>query len=87
MTISKTYGFALILTSFLIAWFIANVGVNYDRMELGALANLFVPPVCGFASLFLFAVVDYFYKKPRLIIVILLILFNLYVGITIRLES
>ena len=64
MGLSKKYGFALILASFLLAWFIANVGVHNDQLEMAAIANLFGPPICGIVCLLLFAIFDHFFKKP-----------------------
>ncbi|HZH64681.1 MAG TPA: hypothetical protein VEY10_07285 [Flavisolibacter sp.] len=87
MTLTKKYGFALIFFSFLLAWFIANAGVEHQKLEMAAIANIFIPPICGGISLLLFAIIDYFFKRPRLMVVILLVLVNLCIGIAIRWES
>ena len=87
MVLSKKYGFVCILVSALIAWGIANVGVPTGNLEMAAIANYFGPPIVGIVSLLLFAIIDYFFKKPRLIVVLILVLINVAVGISIRIIS
>ncbi|HYV93926.1 MAG TPA: hypothetical protein VE978_19265 [Chitinophagales bacterium] len=87
MKISKASGFVGILASALIAWSIANVGVDYNKMELGALAPLYIPAVFGIGTLIFFAIVDFFIEKPRTIIVVLLMSLNIYIGMTIRMQQ
>ncbi len=87
MPISKTHGFLMILASFLLGWLIANLGVHYEELEMGAIANLFGPPLCGLISLLLFAIIDYFFKRHRLIVVVLFMLLNLCIGVVVRFKT
>jgi|GEM_PF-6753611 len=84
---SKKFGFVLILVSCLAAWFIANAGVDHQKLEMASIANMFGPPLCGAISLTLFAIVDLVFKTARRILVLLLVIANLFVGISIRMES
>jgi hypothetical protein len=51
-------------TRFLLAWFIANVGVHNDQLEMTPTTNLSGPPICEIVCLLLFAIFDHFFNKP-----------------------
>ncbi|HVM89541.1 MAG TPA: hypothetical protein VMT76_15240 [Puia sp.] len=86
LDLTKFYAALIILVSAIASWLIDNVAVNYDRMELGALANLFVPPIIGFVSLILFLLLDWRFPKARFWVTIIFVVINLFIGIEIRYE-
>lgn len=69
------------------SWIIANVGIDHDRLELGAMINAFGPVIIGGITLIVFALVDWAIPKARLWTTIIFVLVNLYFGIDIRAES
>jgi hypothetical protein len=85
--VTKTNAIIFILLSGLASWSIANVGVDTGKMEMGALANLFVPPIIGLATLVIFLLLDWIFPRIRLVIMVLFIIGNLTTGIIIRLSS
>jgi hypothetical protein len=64
-SLTKISSILLIIGATLISWVIANTGINYDRMELGALANIFIPLVAGALILILFLLVDWIVPEAR----------------------
>jgi hypothetical protein len=74
--------FALILLSVLISWCFATT-VDLNRLELGALFNLFFPPMLGVLTLILFTIVRIIFKRQSVRIVTLSIccVANLYLGL------
>ena len=63
---------------------IAMVGVPLDRMEMGALFNLFGPPLVLVGSMFLFQLIDLTFPKIRLYNVGAFCFINIVFGIYIR---
>jgi hypothetical protein len=63
--LSKIYALIFIFLSGLASWAIATVGVNMDTMEMGALLNLFGPPMVGLASIILFLLIDWLLPHLR----------------------
>ena len=77
----------ILIISGITSWLIANVGINYDTMELGALLPIFIPPVITAISLVLFLLLDWIFPKIRFWLILLLVLSNLFFSIDIRLDS
>lgn len=77
----RLWGSCLIIIATVISFIFAN-SVDYSTLELGALYNLFVPPVIGLVSLILFLLLSLFIKKirPLRIIIGILCVYNIYVG-------
>jgi hypothetical protein len=85
--ISKATSIFVLLGTIVSSWLIANIGVNYDRMELGALANAFIPPMLGVSSIIIFLLVDWIAPKTRLVTTVILTIINIAIAIDIRVES
>ena len=85
--LTKPASIGIILGSGLIAWTIANIGLDYDRMELGALLPLFVPPIITAGAFILFLVLDWAFPKIRFLLVLILVIIILWNSIQIRMES
>lgn len=85
--ISKPISISAIIISVIISWLIANVAVNYDTMELGALINFLFPQILGAATLIVFLLIDWAFPPARLLRTIILVLINIIIGIQIRIES
>ena len=80
-------GLLTIVCSVIISWLIANISVDYDRMEMGALINLLGPFLIGVASLMLFAIVNWIAPNATLFLTIILSLANVLIGVLIRADS
>ena len=69
--------------------FILAVTVDMSHYELGALINYFWPPFVGILSGLLFLLLWWLFKSPkaRIVITIILCLYNVYVGLALHLEK
>jgi hypothetical protein len=78
---------ALLLSGFLS--FILAVTVDMSHYELGGLINLIWPAVVCFMSLLLLLLLWWIIKnlKARIIITVLLCLYNVYVGLALHIEK
>ena len=85
--ITKINALIFILLSAVASYGIANFGVDTGKMEWGAIAIWFGPPIVGLTTLVIFLLLDWIFPKIRLIIMILLIIGNLVTGIALRLSS
>jgi hypothetical protein len=82
----KSASILLIIVSTLISVAVATGWVNYGAIELGALFYYFVPVIAGFATVIAFILADIRFRRFRTGITISLIIFNLLVGILMRLD-
>jgi len=73
--------------SILISW-ILSITVNLDKYELGAVYNIFVPPMVGLITIVLFLVPNAISKSPKTQAISLIVccLINLGVGIIFHFE-
>jgi len=79
------YTVAIVLSAF-IAWLLAMTA-NLNKMELGALFNIFIPPVMGVICIVLLLLISIFKNgKASLIAAIALCSFNLYIGLLLHFE-
>ena len=67
-----------------ISWLIALTYMPLDKMEMGAILNLFGPPIVFAASVLVFYIIDFIKRDIRLYNVIILCLINIAIGIYIR---
>jgi mannose/fructose/N-acetylgalactosamine-specific phosphotransferase system component IID len=72
---------ALFLACSVVISIVLSNNVDLSTLELGALVNIYTPPIVGFCSMFLYALIAWFLKENRKIVLILLISINLVVGI------
>lgn len=77
----------IVAASVVVACLIANIGVDYNRMELGALVNLFGPPIVGVISILVFALLNWAFPKVRVATTVIFCLLNLIIALGIRAES
>lgn len=79
----KSNAILITIVSAMASWLIANIGVDYDRIELGALMNMFVPVTIGAISVVLFALLDWALPRGRIAMTIIFCVINLLSGIAI----
>jgi hypothetical protein len=79
----STIGFSAIISFFL------AITVNQSNQGLGAMENFILPPLVGLMSLLLFLIIWWLIKTPniRIVIVVLLAIYNIYVGLALHLEK
>jgi hypothetical protein len=77
----------LIFASILISWALA-ITVDLNNYELGAVFNLFLPPIIGVFTILFFLVFNAIFKhwKIQRIIIIVCCLINIYVGLVFHFE-
>jgi hypothetical protein len=85
--LTKSGSITAILISVVISWLIANVAVDHDRMELGAMLVLGVPPIIGTVSLLLFLLIDWGLPQTRLVTTIIFVSINIICGTKMRVDS
>ena len=85
---TRTTGVLIICASALISFLLANT-VDMTNYGLGGLINLFWPPFVGLLSVLLFLLLGWFIKtsKTVILIVVLLSIYNIYVGLALHLEK
>jgi hypothetical protein len=86
-TVTKINAIIFIFLSGLASWGLATIGVKMDHMELGALLNLFGPPIVALTLLLLFFILDYAAPRIRFTLMIILIVVNLFYGLSLRFAS
>lgn len=85
----KNYAISAIIFSAIISFFLA-ITSDMSHQELGALVNFIWPPFVGVVTLLLLLLFWWIAKgnnKIRIIIVILLSLYNIYVGLALHFEK
>ena len=85
--ISRPWALFIIGMAAVISYMAANIGVDLDRLELGALFNMFGPPILGVAALVLFFVIDCVFPQARLGITIVFAFLLVIAGFMIRAEA
>ena len=85
--VSKITAITIALITEIISFCIGNIGLDYDKMELGALANMIVLPILLATTLLLFALIDWAKPKYRLGLLVGTILVMLWLGIQLRIDS
>ena len=85
--ISRPLALFIIVMSAVFSYMAANIGVDLDRLELGALFNMFGPPILGVAALVLFFVIDCVFPQARLGITIVFAFLLVMAGFMIRAEA
>jgi hypothetical protein len=85
--ISKFGSISAIILSVIISWLIANVAVNYNRIELSALINFLFPQIIGGATLIVFLLIDWGFPKARFWTKIIFVVINIIIGVQIRIDS
>jgi len=86
LKLSKLRAVGLVILSGFVSWIIANIGINYDRMELGALAPTVVLPVLIAVACLLFIILDWIFSRFRIWILMVTIVAILFLGIQMRLS-
>ena len=86
--VKKSVGIFFILFSAIISCILA-VTVDMDRLELGALINIYWPPFIGLLTVVLFLILTWITKNYlfRIAAVTVLCLYNLYVGFALHVEK
>jgi hypothetical protein len=82
--LKKPLSIVLILISGVASWLVAMVNVPIDKMEMGALFNLFGPPIILTGSIIFFLLIDWQFPSVRLYNVFTFCLINIVFGIYIR---
>lgn len=84
----RVLGIITILISAFIS-FILALTVDMSNFELGALGNYIWPPFIGFMTAILFLIVTWITKNQmhRIVVIILLSIYNLYVGFALHIEK
>lgn len=77
----------LIFLSAITSWILAT-SIDLDKYELGAMFNLFFPPMLGLATLIFFSIVCLVstHRPTRLIVLTICCMLNLYLGLAFRYE-
>jgi len=74
------YGIVIIIISTIISWII-SMSTDLNRLELGALANLFFPPLIGICSIVIYMISYWINKKISILIMIILSVLIIYCGL------
>jgi hypothetical protein len=77
---TKLKNIVIIIISIIVSWVLAMT-TDLSGLELGALANLFFPPMLGIVTVLIYVVLGLVLKRYRLVIVIILCLLNISLGI------
>lgn len=77
---NKLLDIGIIIVSIIIS-VVLSTTVNLSKLELGALANIFFPPIIGIITIAIYFLGTWLIKKSRFFLIILLCLFNIFVGI------
>jgi hypothetical protein len=85
--ISRQWALFIIIMAAILSYMAANIGVDLDKLELGALFNMFGPPIMGVAALVLFFVIDWVFPQARLGITIAIAFLLVIAGFMIRAEG
>lgn len=78
---------AFIVGSIVLSWILA-VTVNLDKYELGAVFNLFLPPLVGVTTIILFLIFNAIFKNSKIQVpgLVICCLINLYIGVVFHFE-
>jgi len=79
---NNIYAIILILISGLISVILAYTAKLPDGAELGALMQVFVPPMIIAITIIVYFIFFWLNDKFKIILVIILFLFNIYIGLT-----
>jgi hypothetical protein len=84
----RSPGISMILISAAIS-FILAVTVDMSHYELGALVNYIWPPFVGLITIIIFLIVTWITKNQtyRIVAIVLLSIYNLYVGFALHIEK
>jgi hypothetical protein len=82
--ISKPTSVFIVIGDCFLSFAIANLGVNYDRMELGALFPILINPIISVAAFMLFIFIDWGFPEIRFWSFAITLIFILAWGIYIR---
>jgi hypothetical protein len=85
--LSKLSAVIIILLAGIVSWIIANAGVDYDRMELGALAPVIILPIQIAFFCVLFLIIDWLSGISRIRIMLTIVVIILILGIQLRVSE
>ena len=76
----KTTHYSIITASILIS-IILSISVDLSKLELGALANVFFPPIIGIVTVCIYTLTFSIIKRTSIILTAILCLINILTGI------
>jgi len=80
---NKKVQIAIIITTIIISWVLAMT-VDLNRLELGALANFFFPPLIGVITIVIYLLGSWLIKGSKNFFLVLCSFINLGVGIALH---
>ena len=80
----KMIHLVIIVITIAISWCLALTRPDLNKLELGALANFFFPPVIGLISIGIYLLFSWLQKSLGKIVLVFCCIVNLSVGITFR---
>ena len=86
MKIKNSYAIAIIMTSIIASWILANTVELPPSISLGALVFWFFPILVGIGSIVLYLICVWKFKKMELIFLIVSCLINLYFGFSLHIN-
>ena len=85
--LSKEVAVAIVSITGIVSFCIGNIGLDHDKMGLGALANFIVLPILLSTALVIFILIDWALPKYRFGVLIGVVLLMIWLGIQLRIDS
>ena len=85
--ISQPLALFIIIFAAILSHLAANVGIDLDKLELGALFNAFGPAALGVVAVVVFLLIDWIFPRARLVLTIVIAILLIMAGFMIRAQS